>query len=402
MITMRRQLLGLGFVAASSLLALHAAQAMTGPTAIQIDGGPLGDLQFSGGVDGYGYFVTGTNSNYNGLISSNTPVGAEVGSALVELQKTDGVLQFTIEIGSNGGATTLGTAPSQTSITNLSTGPLYEGYLTLAPTGTPFTISAGVIPSLEGYESGVDWNNADQLTTLLFYVENGQNRGVNVNYTQGPVNATVAMTDGYDTGVFNFLQALVTYTFNPTNVLSVFYGGNLGSTGLAAHTYAGTGNYKDTSVENYGSQFDNSQMVGAYYSYTDGNLLLVPEVQFQFAKRNDNLDLGKSTYNLGAAVFGDYSFGTSPYSLGGWVEYFDSTASDYNYPSGNVWAGGQAAEAIGISLAPTWQYKDLFARANVGYLYLLNHKGPYEQYGYGSGNDGQNNFQGTLEAGLLF
>jgi len=128
MITMRRQLLGLGFVAASSLLALHAAQAMSGPTAIQIDGGPLGPLQLSGGVDGYGYYLSNT-------ADGEKDNGAYVGSALVELQKTDGVVQFTIEIGSNGGATTLGTSPSQTSITTFSTGPLYAGYVTIAPTG---------------------------------------------------------------------------------------------------------------------------------------------------------------------------------------------------------------------------------------------------------------------------
>ena len=59
MITIRRQLLGLGFVAASSLLALHAAHALNGPTAIHIDGGPLGSLNLSGGVDGYGFYTSG-------------------------------------------------------------------------------------------------------------------------------------------------------------------------------------------------------------------------------------------------------------------------------------------------------------------------------------------------------
>jgi hypothetical protein len=44
MITMRRQLLGLGLIAASSILAIHNAQALSGPTAITIDGGPLGSL----------------------------------------------------------------------------------------------------------------------------------------------------------------------------------------------------------------------------------------------------------------------------------------------------------------------------------------------------------------------
>ncbi len=52
MITMRRQLLGLGLIAASSLVALNSAHAMSGPTGITIDGGPFGSLSLSGGADG--------------------------------------------------------------------------------------------------------------------------------------------------------------------------------------------------------------------------------------------------------------------------------------------------------------------------------------------------------------
>ena len=54
-----------------------------------------------------------------------------------------------------------------------------------------------------------------------------------------------------------------------------------------------------------------------------------------------------------------------------------------------------------MAVAPTWQYKDLFARANAGYIYLLNNKGPNGTYGYGNG-DVRGEFTGTLEAGVLF
>jgi hypothetical protein len=412
MITMRRQLLGLGFVAASSLLALHAAQAMTGPTAIQIDGGPIGALQLSGGVDGYGYYLSGTNNNGN-LPGTSQPIGMNVGNAMIELQKTDGELQFTVEVGSQGGNLSLGWPSvgtngrvAQTTISNFSTGPLYAGYITVAPKDMPFTFSAGMMPSLEGYESGLDWNNPVALTTALWNVENSQNRAVEGTYTQGPVAVTVTFGDGYNTGVFNFLQGLVTYTFNSTNVLNVFYAGNLGTTGLNAKTYGGTAGYGSLNVGTYGPQFDNSQMIGAFYSYTKGNLNLVPEVQYQYAKANAKIDLFKPSSNLGLAMFADYTFGTSPYSLGGWAEYFDSHTSALNQaanPSSATWFIGPNAEAIGAAVAPTWQYKDLFARANAGYLYLLNNKGADGvSYGYGSNGNGRGQFLGTLEAGLLF
>ncbi|MGC9269276.1 MAG: hypothetical protein ACP5E6_03910, partial [Acidiphilium sp.] len=56
----RRKSLGatlasLGLGATISLLALQSAQAMSGPTAININGGPLGTLALTGGADGYFY-----------------------------------------------------------------------------------------------------------------------------------------------------------------------------------------------------------------------------------------------------------------------------------------------------------------------------------------------------------
>jgi hypothetical protein len=266
-----------------------------------------------------------------------------------------------------------------------------------------------MMASLEGYESGLDWSNPVQLTTAIFDVQNTQSRGVSLNYTKGPIDATVMYGDGYNTGVFNFLQALVTYTFNASNVLNVYYGGNLGQTGLNAKTYGSAlCNYGDTcgaTVGTFGPQFANSQMVGAYYSYTMGNLNLVPEVQYQVAKANAKLGIFKQTSNFGAALFSTYAFGKSPYSLGSWVEYFDSHGSSLNqnaqFASDN-WFVGPNAEAIGFAVAPTWQYKDLFARANAGYIYLLNNKADGVTYGYGNNGNGRSEFTGTLEAGVLF
>ena len=391
---MRRQLLGLGFAAASSLLALHAAQAMTGPQPITIDGGPLGSLSLSGGVDGYGYVVTPQPDNLQ-------TTGMNVTNSIIELQKTTGELQFTIEVGSSStqslGALSYDSSGhiANTTTNFFSTGPLYAGYITVAPPNSPVTVSAGMLNSLEGYESGFDWNNPSQFSTLMYYVENSQARGVQMNLTEGPLTAEVQFGDGYDTGVFNFLQALVSYSFNSSNVLSVFYGGNLGTTGL------NTFGYGNITTGEYGAQFVNSQMVGAYYNYTNGNLNLVPEVQYQYAKENAKVGLFKSSSNIGAAVIGNYSFANTPYSLGGFVEYFGSHSSAEN--NSQTWAIGPNAQAVGFALSPTWQYKYLFARANAGYVYLLHNEDTAgNKYGYGGSGTGRNQFTGTLEAGLLF
>jgi hypothetical protein len=386
--TMRRQLLGLGILAASSLLALQAANAMSGPTAIQIDGGPLGPLQISGGADGYLYYVN--------PVAGGEDTGADVANALIELQKTDGELQFTIEVGSNGGAIGLGTGsrPGQTSVTTFDTGPLYAGYITVAPSGLPVTISAGQIGSLEGYESGIDWNNPSQIVTDIFEVQNSQSRGVSANFTQGPISATVTFGDGFDTGVWNFIQGLLTYTINSTNTASLYVAGDLGRTGNAARIYGGG------SVGSYGTYYVNSDMIGGYYSYTLGNLSLVPEAQFVEAKPDAAIGITHQTWNAGAALFGDYSLSsTSPYSIGGWVEYFDSHISPFDQAN---WFAGPNSEGVGVAVSPTWQYKDLFARVNAGYLYLLRNTTAGFKYGYGTSGTGRNTVDATLEGGLLF
>jgi hypothetical protein len=379
MITMRRQLLGLGFVAASSLLALNSANALSGPTAITFDGGPLGQLSLSGGVDGYAYFNSGTSNN--GSILGNTSNGAYVGSALTELQKTTGELQFTIEIGSNGGTGALGTRNGQTSVSTFSTGPLYAGYITVAPTSTPgFTVSGGQLGSLEGWESGVDWNNANQLTTEIFYVQNSQARGVEASYTTGPFAATVEFGDGYDSGVWNYIQWLGTYTINSDNSASIYGGANLGTTGVNAQTFVGSGPAA--------ALYSNSNLIGAFYN----------------TKARASIGLTKAASNFGAAIFTDYSFGTSPYSIGGWIEGFTSHTSNQDAASYFI---GPDAQGVGISVSPTWQYKYLFARADLGGLLLTRQAitlsdGTKLSYGYGNNGTGHAVFQGTLEAGLLF
>ncbi len=381
MISIRRQLMGLGFAAASSLVAMQAAHAMNGPQAITIDGGPLGQLELSGGADGYGYYI---NNAYPGAKDH----GAYMGSGLVELQKTTGVLQYTIELGSSSGSIALGTQPSQATLNTYRTGPLVQGYITIAPPNTPVTVSAGHLPSLEGYEATVNWYNPSQFTTALWAVENSYSTGVQAALTEGPVSATVQFGDGNDTGVWNYGQALVTYTINANNVLNVYGAMNFGRTGASAFYYGG-GTVGTNNV------YVNNQMIGGYYSWTQGNLNLVPEVQYVFAKTDHLAGIDKSTSNLGAAVFGDYAFGKTPYSLGGWVEYDNSQG-------GGNWFIGQQSELIGAALSPTWQYKDLFARANAGLIYLLNNK----QFSQGGsfGNNGTNKLQftGTLQAGVLF
>ena len=396
---MRRQLLGLGFAAASSLLALHAAHALTGPQPITIDGGPLGQLEVSGGVDGYGYVMSNTP---NGIQSN----GINMSSGMFEVQKNTGVLQFTLEVGANSFQVLGAQAYSanghlaNASVTQFPTGPLYEGYITVAPPNSPVTVSAGMLASLEGYEYGTDYSNAVQLETLLYYVQNNNARGVQANLTEGPVTAEVQFGDSVDSGVFNTLQALVSYTINSSNVLNVYGAINLGKTGPYTYLY---GLPSSTTPAAIGAQaYVNDELIGAFYNYTLGNLSLTPEIQYVYSKKDVLAGVDGQSSNFGAAVFSDYTFANTPYSIGSWIEYFNSHSS----AAANAnWAIGPNSEAIGAAVAPTWQYKNLFARANAGYIYLLHNRdalgNSYGFYGYNNSKS-KGQFTGTMEVGLLF
>lgn len=394
-----RAALGFGTALSTlSLAAIPAAHAFNPPAAIKIDGGPLGELQLSGGADGYFYGLTGAGSDSsNGLLGTSKSAGVQFMNGLVELQKSDGLVQGTIIVGATN-SVVLGSAPHATSVTTFSTGPLYAGYITLAPTAN-FSISAGHLASLEGYESAIDWNNFNVLTTEIFAVQNSQSTGVSATFTYGPVSGTIIFGDGFDTQRWNYLQMLATYTVNSNNALSLYGATNIGVTGADAHVYGSATTPYNSSHVGFGptsaAPFVNSSVIGGFYSFTSGNLTVVPEVQYVWAKKTPAVGLTDNSSNFGMALFANYQFGKSPYSLGGWVEYFSSSGPDN-------WFLNPGAKGFGVSVAPTWQGKYLFVRGDVGLLHLTQVSNTGVPSGYNSDLKGRNQAIFLAETGVLF
>ena len=71
--------------------------------------------------------------------------------------------------------------------------------------------------SVEGFESSVDWENYNLLTSALWFVQNSQSVGVRATYTYEKFSGTVIFGDGFDTNVWNYLQLLASYDFNDNN-----------------------------------------------------------------------------------------------------------------------------------------------------------------------------------------
>ncbi len=378
-------------VAVGGLFMGQPAHALNPSSGIEIDGGPLGQLQLSGAVSGYFYAQSGTSSTESGSILGNKTTGANLGDLLISLEKSTGILQFTLQLGAVGGTPVLGVAPTKASTTFYREGPLYQGYITIAPPGSPVTFSIGQLASPVGAESGFTWQNSNLFVSDLYYVENSSAPAVEMNLNQGPLSLLVSYGSSWDTGVFNTLQGLASYSFNSNNVVSLFYTGNLGRTGLHTTTY------NNTPVSIAGANFMNSQLFGGDYSYTNGNLNIISEVQYVYAKANASLNIPKYTSNFGALAITNYQFAGTPYSLGALAQYFSSIGDSY-------WYIAPRSEGIGFEITPTWQYKHLYARTSIDYMHLLN--GSYAGDGvtgaYGNLGHGRNVVQVGLEGGITF
>lgn len=394
--------LGIALLGSTAFFIPHAAKALNGPTSIDIDGGPFGDMSLVGGVAGYGYVQSGTadRENKGNSIAQTKPEGFELNSMMIQLSKKADPIGFTFQVAAFQ-AFTLGAGhPKEASLNHFPTGPVRNAYLTIAPL-PDLKISAGHMGSLEGYESTFPWNNPTGMNTILYYVTNSNSRGVQAEYSTGPLDVTVLFGDGTDSGVFNYLQLAASYTFDANNVLNFSAGQALGVTGPHAYSYGGG------TVGDGAELAQNFNIYSLWYSYTNGNLNLVPEVQYAYANPNHRYAasnpgsvIPKFTSNFGAALFGTYGFANTPYSLGGWVEYADSVGDSSN----NYWFLAPRAQIIGVSLAPTWQYKDLYARLDTGYVHVLHgsYTGDGRTGAFGNSGHGKDQFVGMLEAGLVF
>jgi hypothetical protein len=386
-------------LAIGAVLAPATVHAVDLPPPISFEAGPLGKLEFSGGADGYAYALAGAGSQTNkGLLGTSSSAGFQFLNGLIQLQKLDGVLRFTVQAGASN-SLTLGTRPTPTSVQTFSTGPLRTAYVTLAPTEN-FTISAGQVGSVEGFESGVDWENSNLLTSSLFYVENSQSVGVKATYTYGAFSGTIIVGDGFDTNVWNYLQLKASYTINDNNSVTLYGATNLGTTGLNARFYGNsTTPYNSTTVGSAGvANLVNSSVIGGYYTFTLGNLTLVPEVQYVWSTKNERVGLTGNSGHFGAALFANYKFGDSPFSLGGWAEYFASTGPDF-------WFLNPGAKGFGMVIGPTWTpawaHKHLFVRGDLGLIHLTDVGSP-GSVAYGSSGKDRNQGTFLLEVGALF
>lgn len=378
MVRIWKTLLGAGaialFAAGTAQADALPAPALSGPLAANPD--PMsfesgyGKIYVTGAVSALGYY----QSNAQHASPGDAQSYFDLSNAQVTIQKTDGLVQFFLEAGGYSLPTAGEPYLNFGKTTSNTFGALPVAYLKLAPTSN-FSIEAGKLPTLIGAEYMFTFQNMNIERGLLWYQEPIVSRGVQANYTQGPLALSVSLNDGYYSNRYNWLSGLATYTIDSVNTLAFAAGGNLGATKYATF--------------NSPYNLNNGEVFNLMYTYTSAPWLVNPYIQYQTVPASAKLGL-TSGDEWGFGVLGTYS--VSPeFSIAGRVEYELSSGTDALLPY------GAKSKAYSLTLTPTYQKSIYFARADFSYTGLSD-----QSVGFGKAFNKDSQFRAMVEVGVVF
>ena len=217
---------------------------------------------------------------HNGIGDASTNI--DLSNAQVEIQKTDGWLQFYVQAGSYS-FPTIGIPYVKSSIaTALSFGNVPVAYVKLQGQGDlgNFSLEGGKLPTLVGDEYNFTFENMNIERGLLWNTEQAFTRGIQANYASGPLSLSLSWNDGLYSKKLNWLTGLASYAIAPTDTLALSGGGNLGG---------GT----PSNPLNDGSVLD------LIWTHTDGAWVISPYLQWT---QTPTGPYGKSTQDWAGAI----------------------------------------------------------------------------------------------------
>ncbi|MHB8529084.1 MAG: outer membrane beta-barrel protein [Caulobacteraceae bacterium] len=358
--------------------------AMSGPLAADATP-PSFDL----GVLGHKVYVSGAVTGL--ALAQDHPVPGDfdhqfdVSNAQVFINKTDGVIQYFLQVGLYS-LPDLGTPYLKaTTATNSFYDPVPQGFIKIAPNST-WSVEVGKLPTLIGAEYTFSFENMNIERGLLWNQENAVNRGVQLNYTKGKLALAVSWNDGLYSNRYTWLWGSATYTFNPANTLAVVAGGNL----------------KRTSINTLATPLflNNEQIYNVIYTHTHGPWIIEPYFQYTYVPALPAFGT-TSASTWGGALFVNYTFDAKSrlrgFSLPVRAEYISSSGSLANGAPNLIY--GPGSHAWSITVTPTYQYKIYFIRAEVSYVDASN---AAPGFAFGKFGDNRSQTRGLIETGVLF
>jgi hypothetical protein len=331
-----------------------------------------GKIYISGQVTGLAYYQSDEVRNGVGSASSLL----DLSNAQIEIQKTDGWLQFYVQAGTYS-FPTLGVPYFKSSYnTALSFGNVPVAYVKLQGEGdfADFSIQAGKMNTLIGDEYNFTFQNMNIERGLVWNTEQAFDRGVQVNYANGPLSVSLSWNDGLYTNNLNWMTGVISYALAPTDTVAISGGGNLGG--------------------HNGSPLNQGSMWNLIYTHTDGPLVISPYIQLIETPNTGPLGFA-STQVWSGAVLASYSFDDN-WKLGLRGEYESETGNPITNQF-DVLGFGTGSSAYSFTITPTYQWKAFFGRLDLSYVGLTD-----QTVGFGSTGTGSDQFRLMFETGVVF
>ncbi|MBU2755649.1 porin [Acidithiobacillus sp. CV18-2] len=372
----------------AALAAPMAEASLTLPNPIEVSAGPLGKIGVQGVASGMAFWQDNPQGGAGTLGAKYA--GATITNGSVIVQKSSGLLQFYAQAGVYSfptlAATLTGANPTST-INDF--GALPIAYLKIAPS-SDYSIEIGKLPTLIGAEGGFTYQNINIERGLLWDMEPIVSRGIQFNASAGPLSASLSWNDGYYSNRYNVLSGLLTYTINSANTLAFYADGPLGKVRESAPNIA--------AYSAYGTV---SQIYGLMYTYSSGPWTVEPYFQYMTTPKSARLRIDKSFDNYGGSLLVNYAV-DSDISLAGRVEYLDVggvPGEGLESVASSLTDLPDDSHAWSLTVTPTYQSGDFFARAELSYVTASTPAGT----GFAGQNSlATNQVRGMVETGFLF
>jgi hypothetical protein len=217
---------------------------------------------------------------------------------------------------------------------------------------------------------------------LVWGQENIINRGVQANYSLGPVSASLSWNDGFYSDSYTWVTGLLSWAINSSNTLSFAGGGNVG--------YSSFSNFATPVLLN------NSQIYDLMYTYNSAPFIIQPYFQWTVIPHQPDLGVFKTTSSLSGAILASYAL-TDNFFIAGRVEGFGTTGNTTD-GSANI-LFGPGADSWSITLTPTYQYKNFFVRGEASFVQAVGYTSGDV---FGGTNQNPAQVRGVLETGIFF
>ena len=338
-------------------------------------------------------YVSGIVSGF-GMVQENAAPGdhdrIDITNGHLILQKTDGFLQFYAQAGIYS-FPTLGTGYVSAERTTGDTfSPLPLAYAKLQPSDE-FSVQVGKLPTLIGAEYAFTFQNMNIERGLLWAQEPIVSRGVQGNYTAGPLAFSVSLNDGFYSDSYNWLVGSVAWTIDKENTLTFVGGGNFDHTDKNVVSTKLPPIAKTPFFQNNGSIFN------AIYTYNSAPWTITPYFQYTSTPGNAFLGAPKGAETYGGAILASYAF-TDNFSVAGRGEIIGSSGSVVG-GNANLLGYGAGSSAFSFTLTPTYQEGIYFIRGE-GSIVQVSSNAPGAAFGKSGNDKTQGRF--LVEAGLIF